>query len=371
MRPLALAIAAALVISGHAGNSAVPTLRLTAAQERGKTIYVRGESIGGRPITAVLGDEETGVPAAIVPCANCHGEDGRGKPEGSVLPPDITPESLARVTQVNGRTRPRYTRPLLKRAITMGFDSGRNELNAAMPRYRMVMQDAEDLLLYLEIVGHEPQPGVSSDAIRIKLVGETGELRGAEVYGRRLELVREGEAFFTIDTSDDPGASVAAAERDHIPTIVVHAPVSTNPYTFVLTAGADEQRAALRAFARGQESVMIDDDCMAGLARSAALPHPPLVLMTAAVAKTCDLATIPAALDRRIVVAAPLPPRPTRRGAPPRRPWPSPRTSWPNSGVMSRGRPSSTPSNTSIGSIRAFWRPSRGKPTATARAPRG
>ncbi len=289
---------------------------LTAAQTRGKAIYIRGESTTGRPITAVLGDDETGVPAAIVPCANCHGEDGRGKPEGGVRPPDITPESLARATQVNGRTRPLYTRPLLKRAITMGFDSGRHELNAAMPRYRMALQDAEDLLAYLEIAGHEPQPGVSNDALRIKLAGDTGELRGAEIYGRRLEFVREEEALFTIDGSDDPGASVAAAERDHIPTIVVRAPVSTNPYTFVLTAGDDAQRAALRAFALGQNSVMIEGDCMANLARAAALPHPPLVLMTAAVAKTCDLATIPAALDRRIIVAAPLPPTPdATRGA--------------------------------------------------------
>jgi hypothetical protein len=290
-----------------------PTQPLTAAQQRGKAIYIHGESTAGRAVTAVLGDEGDGVPATIVPCANCHGEDGRGKPEGSVRPPDITPESLSRSGQTNGRTRSAYTRPLLKRAITMGFDSGRNELNAAMPRYRMAMQDAEDLLAYLEMVGHEPQPGVSSDVIRIKLAGDTGELHGAEIYGRRLEFVREGEALFTIDASDDPAASVAAAERDHIPTVIVHAPAGINPYTFVLTAGDDEQRAALHNFARGQDAVMIEGDCMASLARTAALTAPqppPLVLMTAAVAKTCTLAGIPVALDRKIIVAAPLPPTP-------------------------------------------------------------
>jgi len=292
---------------------------LTAAQLRGKAIYLRGESTTGHPVTAVLSEEGDAVPAAVVPCANCHGEDGRGKPEGGVRPPDITPESRARATEVNSRKRPAYSRPLLKRAITMGFDSGRSVLNIAMPRYQLVMQDAEDLLAYLEIVGHEPQPGVSGDAIRIKLAGDPGPLHAGEIYGRKVELVHDGEAFLTIDASDDSRASVTAAEHDHIPTLVVSAPAGTNPYTFALTAGDDEQRAALRAFAHRQEpvqeslmqeSLMIDSDCMAALGRAAALPHPPLVLMTAAVAKTCDLATIPIALDRRIIVAAPLPPTP-------------------------------------------------------------
>jgi hypothetical protein len=284
------------------GTPAVP-----GGAQRGKAIYLRGES--GSPITAVLGSDNDTVPAAVVPCVNCHGEDGRGKPEGGVRPPDIRPESLARAATVNGRTRPAYTHPLLKRAITMGFDSGRHELNASMPRYRMSMQDAEDLLAYLELLGHEPQPGVTDDALRIKVIGDASTLPRTEIYGRKLQFVREGEAFLTIDASDDPTASLAVAERDRIPTIVVHAPVPiTGRFAFSLTASDDDLRLALRTWAGGQESILADGDCGAALSRAAALPHPPLVLMTATTAKKCDVATIPPALDHRVIVAAPLPP---------------------------------------------------------------
>jgi hypothetical protein len=268
------------------------TVLLTSAQERGKAIYLTGESKSGRAVTAILGDDTAGIPAAIVPCANCHGEDGRGKPEGGVRPAEITPEVLARPATINGRTRPPYTRPLLKRAITMGFDSGRHELNAAMPRYRMAMQDAEDLLAYLDILGHEPQPGVTDEAIRIRVTGDTGTLPSATIYGRKLEVVREGEAFLAIDASADPSASVAAAERDGIPTIVVQSAATiTGRWAFCLTASEDDQRAALRKYA------------------------PDAVVLTASEAKTRDLASLPA--GRRVIVAAPLPPIPeaTRNAA--------------------------------------------------------
>ncbi len=284
-------------------------LHASAQQERGKAIYLRGESPSHHPITAMLGRDGVAVPAAIVPCLNCHGEDGRGKPEAGVRPADITPDSLARAATLNGRTRPAYTRPLLKRAITMGFDSGRHRLGDAMPRYRLSMQDADDLLAYLERLGREPQPGVTDDALRIEVVGDVGAPPGAEIYGRRLQFVREGEAFFTIDASEDPSAGVAAAERDRRPTIVARAPAPiTSRFVFSLTASDDDQRLALRTYARGRERVLVDGDCAAALAGAAARTPAPLVLMTAATARTCDLAAIPPALDRRVIVAAPLPP---------------------------------------------------------------
>jgi hypothetical protein len=265
---------------------------LSPTQERGKAIYLSGESKGGRAITALLGSDAAGIPAAIVPCVNCHGEDGRGKPEGGVRPADITPEALGQGATFNGRKRPPYTRPLLKRAITMGFDSGRHPLNEAMPHYRMSMEDAEDLLSYLEILGHEPQPGVTDDAIRIRVTGDTGPLPSATIYGRKLEVVREGVAFLAIDASADPSASLAAAEREGIPTIVVQSPTPvTNRWAFCLTASEEDQRAALRKYAADA------------------------VVLTAAEARLRDLASLPA--DKRVIVAAPLPPTPeaTRNAA--------------------------------------------------------
>jgi mono/diheme cytochrome c family protein len=331
MRPGALGLAATLLVLSTAGGSlgpawergrlarfagwkpadrpaGMPALRAGDA-DRGKAIYLRGESPANRPITAVLGSDSDTVPAAIVPCVNCHGDDGRGKPEGGIRPADITPEALGRTATINGRLRPAYTRPLLKRAITMGFDSGRQELNAAMPRYRMSIEDADDLLAYLEKVGHEPQPGVTNDTLRIRVVGDAGPLPGAQIYGRSVRFVREGEAFLTIDASDDPSASLAAAERERVPTIVVRPSMPiTGRFVFSLTASDDDQLAALRTYARGQDSIVVAGDCTATLARAATLPHPPLVLMTATSAKSCDIAAIPAALDHRVIVAAPLPP---------------------------------------------------------------
>lgn len=252
-------------------------MALSTLQERGKAIYLRGES--PHPITATLAEGMAPIPAAIVPCANCHGEDGHGKPEGSVRPADITPESLARA---------HYTKPLLKRAFTMGIGADKRELNVAMPRYQMTQDDASALLAYLEIVGHEPQPGLTDDALRIKVVGDSGALPASpRIYGRQVSIVSEGEAFATIDASDDPSASIVAAERDHIPTIVVHSPTPvTSHYAFSLTATEADERAALAHFA-------------------------PALLLTSREAKALDFATLPR--DRRVLVAAPLPPTPQAR----------------------------------------------------------
>ena len=292
-------------MKGHVfGTLVLLALGLTPPQERGKAIFFHGESSAGRAITAVVGTDSDAVPAAILPCANCHGEDGHGRPEGGLRPADITSESLSRVAALNGRTRPPYTRALLKRAITMGFDSGRHELNTAMPRYSMTQEDANDLLAYLELLGHEPQPGVSDDSIRIRIVGDVGSLKGTRVYGRQIELVRDGDAFLVIDATQDGTASVEAAEHDRIPTIVLRAPAAlSSRYAFSLTAGEEDQLEALRAYGRrrGAEPVVVTD--CAALPRTAAL-----LLMTAKTASKCELGAFPASFDRRVIVAAPLPP---------------------------------------------------------------
>src|SRR5262245_37479497 len=49
--------------------------------ERGRRIYVEGVSPAGGEITAVMSDEGVEVPASTVPCASCHGRDGKGRPE--------------------------------------------------------------------------------------------------------------------------------------------------------------------------------------------------------------------------------------------------------------------------------------------------
>lgn len=259
-------------------------LALTPAQERGRQIYFLGQSTSQHAITATVGEGGTPFSAAIVPCVNCHGEDGRGRVEANVRPADITPDMLSRVATINGRARAPYTPPHLKRAIGMGFDSARNSLNAAMPRYAMSQNDASDLLAFLSILGHESQPGITDDTIRIGIIGDdTLVAPDAPIYGRRIELVhdRSTDVFLRIDAT-------SGAAPDGVPTLSVSS----------LSASVDEQRQALRDYARriGIEPMFATDCDSQGA----------LVLMTADIASRCDIAAFPR--ERRVIVAAAVPP---------------------------------------------------------------
>src|SRR5437016_12365688 len=104
---------------------------LTPEQHRGKQIFLSGTSARGDEITARLGRDNSSVPAAILPCASCHGRDGRGRPEGGVAPSNITWDVLTKpysVTSAAGRRRSPYTDALLNRAILVGVGSSGNPL---------------------------------------------------------------------------------------------------------------------------------------------------------------------------------------------------------------------------------------------------
>jgi hypothetical protein len=264
---------------------ALASLGLTPAQQRGLHIYLHGTSPSGRAITATVGAGGTPFPAAIVPCVNCHGEEGRGRIEANVRPADITPDSLGRAATVNGRPRPAYTRSHLKRAIGMGIDSGRNPLSAAMPRYALTQDDATDLLEFLAILGTQAPPGITDDFIRIGVVGDAGlSAPDTPLYGRRLALIHDAspDVFVRINAS-------SATFADGVPTIDVPS----------LTSSVDEQREALRNYARriGAEPVF---------ATGCDLPREPLILMTSDVAAQCDMSMFPR--DRHLIVAAAHPP---------------------------------------------------------------
>lgn len=292
------------------------TLALTPEQERGREIYLKGQSTAGREIGAVISSGSGPVSATVLPCANCHGEGGRGRPEGGVRPADITPAVLGRAFTIGARSRPPYTRPLLERAIAAGYDAGRNELDHTMPRFRMAADDTSDLLAYLEILGTDAPPGVSNEAIRINVVGAPDLVApSASIYRRRIELLhgRGNDALLTIDATPNGGASIEAAARDSMPTIAIHSARSLpGRYAFVMTATNEDQVAALRSYARrkvGSPVVLT-----AGCSGIESVPHDALVLMTSDAAALCDLASIPRTLDRRVIVAAPLPPGPQGDG---------------------------------------------------------
>lgn len=275
----------------------------TSSPERGKRIYLEGVSDPARPIVAVSGADRVELPAPLLPCVNCHGSDGRGRPEGGVRPADITPDALGRAADgswTNGRRRPAYTRMLLTRAVTMGVDAGGTPLDVTMPRYRLWGEDRDDLLAYLDRLGREPEPGVRDDAVVVGVVMPEHSASGAAdprpalaavlarvnggggLYGRRLEL-RVGESlasvlapeqpFVVVDLSADAEATAQAAERLRLPAIVRARAGDDNAgrYVFQLFGGLREQGAALLAHARrsGLRPVaIVADDATLALARS-------------------------------------------------------------------------------------------------------
>ncbi|MCU1231189.1 MAG: cytochrome [Acidobacteria bacterium] len=279
----ARAVTLALLFAAHALTAAT----LTPQQLRGRAIYRTGESQSGTPIVALVGTEDVEVGATAMPCASCHGRDGKGRAEGGVTPTNLQWDALAKpyeVATAGGRTHPPYTLPMLKRAITMGSDPAKNRLLPAMPRYRMSMSDLDDLVAYLPLLGSDRDPGTSDDAIVVGVIVPPGDSGVREVvsayyasinakggiFGRRIE------PRFTFDEEPFAIAPSFGTADAHIPTIT-----ALGTGGFQILAGLEEQCRALIASTEGKVRV-------AGKAppdlgdRITTDPHAPniLVLMT-------------------------------------------------------------------------------------------
>lgn len=237
---LLLLVAAACLLFGwpFAGAQEAPETKpetgLSPLEERGKQIYTTGQSDDEIPITAMLGADGVEVPAAAMPCANCHGPDGKGRPEGGVTPSNITWQALTKsygVRHESGREHPPYTLRSLKRSISMGVDPAGNELHAAMPRYRMSLGDMDALLAYLQKLGTDRDPGVLDDTLRLGTFlpadgpGGLGDVVKAVldaylsginadggIYGRTVEL-----QAFRLPREADGRADAAAQALDETP----------------------------------------------------------------------------------------------------------------------------------------------------------
>jgi ABC-type branched-subunit amino acid transport system substrate-binding protein len=206
-------------------SCATHALTLTPSESAGKRLYREGVSASGEPIVARVGASGMLLPASSLPCANCHGNDGLGRPEGGVRPPDLTWSRLTSTygqQHINGRAYPAYTEGTLARAIQEGRDPGNNRLDPAMPRFVLSMSDQRNLTAYLKRLADERDPGLSPDSLHLgTLLPSTGPLseEGATVaavlrgsvarinetggiHGRQLRL-----------TILDPGPDRASAEQ--------------------------------------------------------------------------------------------------------------------------------------------------------------
>ncbi len=207
MRSCRFLLAAALLFA--CGTAAAA---LTTAEAAGKKIFEEGVSASGGAITAKVGDNPFDIPGTAVPCANCHGQDGLGRPEGGVVPPNIQWSELTKSyghVHPRGRRHPVFTEAGVAKAVAFGVDPGGNDLDPAMPRYRMPDEDMRSLIAYLKKIEFQLPPGVAAKSLRIGTVlpesgrfAEIGRLvrdllqasfdringKGG-LYGRKLELV--------------------------------------------------------------------------------------------------------------------------------------------------------------------------------------
>ena len=257
--------------------------------ERGEKLFLTGDAAGAAT-KAMIGSGNVTVPASSIPCASCHGRDGRGRKEGGVAAPDITRDLLVRPARRDGpvqRSRPAYTDRLLVRAITMGLDSGDNRLDPVMPRFVLSTSAAADLVAYLNQLGTAPEPGVDNgslvlgtvlrpggSAIQAVLAASFDEInRRGGLFGRQLVLrvtqPYDGEAFSTavarladagnvfallapMIAGEEVGA-VAAVNAAGVPTIGPLTPrvraAPSSRYVFYLNGGLEAEAIALAGFA--------------------------------------------------------------------------------------------------------------------------
>src|SRR5262245_31908790 len=291
-RCLSFVALTAVILTSTRGFRPAADGQLTPQEQRGREIYLRGVSLSGRKITAVMGGSGTEIPASAIACANCHGREGQGKTEGGVSPSNLTWDSLTRpytITTPGGRQHPAYDEALLSRAITMGFDPAGNQLHVAMPRFRMSLEDMADLIAYIKKVGKSLDPGLTGTTIHLGAVvpgeGPLSEMGTAlssvlrayfeelnsqgGIFGRKVELLvmsggeaevkrsiagRELFALVAPFTAGADEAFGAAFEEGEVPvvgpiTLLPGTGIAAKRHVFYLYSGPAEQVRALFAFA--------------------------------------------------------------------------------------------------------------------------
>jgi mono/diheme cytochrome c family protein len=144
---------------------------------RGRQLFLTGQA-RAPGLRAMIGAGDVTIPATAVPCASCHGRDGHGRKENGVAPPDITWSRLMRPSSrdaSSGRSRAAYTEQSLVRAMTMGIDASGNRLDPVMPRFKLSLADAADLVAYLKRLGSLPEPGLHDRSLVVGVVLRPGE----------------------------------------------------------------------------------------------------------------------------------------------------------------------------------------------------
>src|SRR5215204_4360207 len=297
------------------GQGPAPPTSLTGREQRGRAIYLRGEGVPGREITAAV--SELDVPASTVTCAGCHGRRGEGKTEGGITAGSLIWSQLLKPdghTHPTGRKHGPFTESSFTRAVAEGVDPAGNTMLTAMPHYRMSADDMADLIAYLKRIETDGDPGLTETAIEVGLilpttgpVAETGSsmrailaaffddlnARGG-VHDRRIVL-RDFASPAAAATTQTPvfayvGGIVAGAEAElarlareqEVPivgpsTLMTDAGTPPNRHVFYLLPGMAEQARALANFAasgaeskKGRVAIVYGEGALAGAAAASA-----------------------------------------------------------------------------------------------------
>jgi len=282
------------------GSGALAARDLSPQEAEGRALFLTGR-IEAPPPYAVVGAGDVKVPATAVPCASCHGHDGRGRAERGIVPPNITWQALSAPDAGVGHQRAPYSETLVIRAITLGIGADGNRLNPIMPRFQLTSADAAALLAYLKRLGTLPQSGLGDHALVLgtvlggpdaavgsvlsgwfakinqdgglfgrQLELRTEQLAGGETPGRGIARLIESDAIFAVlapDIAGDEPDVVGAADAAGMPVIgplTQRAQVAPRSrYVFYLNGGMDAEARALAGFAAtlpGSPSIVDDGD---------------------------------------------------------------------------------------------------------------
>lgn len=206
MRRTLMALVALLAAAGAAATA------LTPQEQAGREVYLKGASPSGARISARIGAADAELSGEAIACGNCHGDDGRGRAEGGVLPSSVRWSDLVKPyghDHDGWRRHGPFDERTLERAVMLGLDPAGHKLDAAMPRYAMSVNDFAALTAYMKKLEFLLDPGVAEGRLRIgTLLPRTGRLGGlgeavrtlltayfadindrGGIHGRRLELV--------------------------------------------------------------------------------------------------------------------------------------------------------------------------------------
>jgi len=190
----------ALVIGGIlislALTSQAQTASLKPNPEIGKKIYREGVLGSGEPLHATL-QGDVRVEGKQISCATCHRRSGFGSSEGAALVPpvmgsflfdgrelqrnelfrrlfqEIQPDPIRARLRSTTR-RPAYTEETFATVLREGRDPLGRQLDPAMPRYDLTREDTRHLIAYLNSIGTNPDPAVSSSVIHFATVITAG-----------------------------------------------------------------------------------------------------------------------------------------------------------------------------------------------------